>query len=348
MTNSELHNNYQIVSNPNWNNEINGFSFLVTVYDQNPKSEKDFVFIEKSQISNLAMIAKYGKISDTPAKEIIDKTMIKVKARIDLGLFEKGNEYLQCVTTENLTEEFIPIDDESVQQFLLKGLMNIRKSNPESYFMGRFNPHGFCEILKIPFNNYLYNAGILEEEGYIESRIDRGIERGHLFITSSGIRLISEKTKQVEFHKFTSTLPTMTGDNEKYDIAISFAGEDRDIAEEISKKLVERNVRVFYDNYEKSELWGKNLYDYLSSIYGEKSKYCVMLLSAHYEKKLWTNLERRSAQAKAFRENREYILPIRLDDTKITGIQETVGYLDIKSHTTDEIVELIIHKLKKT
>jgi hypothetical protein len=70
-----------------------------------------------------------------------------------------------------------------------------------------------------------------------------------------------------------------------------------------------------------------------------------MLLSKHYESKLWTNLERKSAQARAFRENREYILPIRIDDTKITGIHETVGYIDFKSHSIDEIVEMIMKKL---
>ena len=72
-----------------------------------------------------------------------------------------------------------------------------------------------------------------------------------------------------------------------------------------------------------------------------------MLLSRHYESKLWTSLERKSAQARAFRENREYILPIKIDDTKITGIHETVGYIDIKSHSIEEIVEMVMTKLKK-
>ena len=72
-----------------------------------------------------------------------------------------------------------------------------------------------------------------------------------------------------------------------------------------------------------------------------------MLISVHYEKKLWTNHERKSAQARAFRENREYILPIKIDNTKIIGIHETVGYIDIKNHTIDEIVTLIMNKLKK-
>jgi len=134
-------------------------------------------------------------------------------------------------------------------------------------------------------------------------------------------------------------------DDEIYDIAISFAGENREIAEKIATQLKEKNIKVFYDEFEEANLWGKNLYDYLSIIYGEKSRYVVMLLSKYYKDKLWTNLERQSAQAKAFRENREYILPIRLDDTRMIGIPETVGYIDFNKHNIEKVVELIIKKL---
>jgi hypothetical protein len=347
MTNREDYKNYQILTTPNWNNEISGFSFLVTVYDLKPKSENDFIFTEKSQISNFAIKVKYGDNTDIPAKEIIEKTIAKVKTRIDFGLFDKGNEYFQSITTDNLEEGFIPIDDELIQDYLLKGLLNLRKSNPQSFIISNFNPIGFCEILKISFNSYIFIADLLMEDGYIETKIDNGIEEGQIYITSKGVTLISEKKKRDEFKKTSSTLEHSKKDDQKFDVAISFAGEDRELAEKIATILKEKQVSVFYDSFEKADIWGKNLYDYLSSVYGEKSKYCVMLLSEHYEKKLWTNFERKSAQARAFRENREYILPIKIDNTKITGIHETVGYLDIKSHTIDEIVELIMIKLSR-
>lgn len=347
MTNSEKYKEYQIFYTPNWNNEINGFSFTATVYDIKSKSEKDFLFTEKSQISNFAITVKYGDFTDAPAKEIIEKTIAKVKTRIDFGLFDKGNEYFQCITTENLNEEFIPIDDESIQDYLLKGLLNIRKSNSQTYLFSEFSPVGFCEILKIPFDSYVFNSDLLMEDKFIDTKIENGIEEGQIYITSSGVKRISEKTKRDELKKISSINNTLKPDEDKYDIAISFAGEDRLYAEEIALKLKDKKVNVFYDNYEKSDLWGKNLYDYLSSVYSEKSKYCVMLLSKYYENKLWTNLERKSAQARAFRENREYILPIRIDDTMITGIHETVGYIDIKNHSIDEIVDLIMSKLNK-
>jgi hypothetical protein len=112
-----------------------------------------------------------------------------------------------------------------------------------------------------------------------------------------------------------------------YDVALSFAGEDRSYADALAEELRHRGLSVFYDTYEKSTLWGKNLYSYLSDVYQNKAHYCVMFLSRHYAVKLWTNHEREAAQARAFEENEEYILPIRLDDTKIPGIPTTIAYL---------------------
>jgi hypothetical protein len=348
MTSSETYKDYHIFYNPNWNSEVNGFSFSVTVYDKKSKSEKDFLFTEKSQITNFAIQVKYGSITDLPQKEIIEKTIAKVKARIDLGLFEMGNEYFQCITTENLEMGYAPIDDQSIQDYLLKGLLNIRKLNPSNFFVLTFSPLGFCEILKISLREYVFNAGLLMEEGYIDSKVENGIEEGQIYITKHGVRLIMGKTEKEELKKTSSLTSLSKTTEEKYDVAISFAGEEREFAERLAQKLIQRQVKVFYDSFEAANLWGKNLYDHFSSIYSERSKYCVMLLSKNYEKKAWTNLERRSAQARAFRENREYILPIKIDDTNITGLQETVGYIDSKTHSIDQIVDLIINKLSKT
>jgi hypothetical protein len=131
----------------------------------------------------------------------------------------------------------------------------------------------------------------------------------------------------------------------KYDIAISFAGEDRKYADEIAKCLTENGINVFRDKYEEADMWGKNLYTHLDSVYQDEAKYCVMLISESYSKKQWTNHERASAQARAFKENEEYILPVRLDDTSIPGILGTIAYIDGKANTPKQICSLIIKKL---
>ena len=131
----------------------------------------------------------------------------------------------------------------------------------------------------------------------------------------------------------------------EYDVALSFAGEDRHYAERLAELLRAEEYSVFYDEYEWAKLWGKDLYVHLSSVYKDQANYCVMFLSKHYAQKMWTNHERQSAQARAFEENREYILPVRLDDTEIPGILPTVGYLDLRSMTIERVYQVLVEKL---
>ncbi len=130
----------------------------------------------------------------------------------------------------------------------------------------------------------------------------------------------------------------------QYDVALSFAGEDREYVEEVALFLKNYDINVFYDKFEQANLWGKNLYEYLQEIYKNKAKYSIIFISENYKKKAWTNHERQSAQARAFEESIEYILPIKLDDTEIAGINSTVGYLDGRIYSPKEISKLFLEK----
>jgi len=90
-------------------------------------------------------------------------------------------------------------------------------------------------------------------------------------------------------------------------------------------------MRTFYDEHERASLWGKDLYEHLDDIYRNAARYCVLFISKHYAKRLWTSHERKSTQARAFTENREYILPARFDATPLPGLLPTVGYVDLKN-----------------
>jgi len=56
-------------------------------------------------------------------------------------------------------------------------------------------------------------------------------------------------------------------DGYEFDIALSFAGENRVLVQELADDLVRDNVRVFYDAYETASLWGKDLYQHLQAVY---------------------------------------------------------------------------------
>ena len=131
----------------------------------------------------------------------------------------------------------------------------------------------------------------------------------------------------------------------KYDTALSFAGEDRKYVEEVALQLKGYGVRVFYDKFEEDNLWGKNLYDYLSSVYTKNAKFTIMFISKYYKEKLWTNHEREAMQERAFESSVEYILPVRFDDTKIPGIRSTTGYIGLKNKEPSYLVSLVLKKI---
>ncbi len=63
----------------------------------------------------------------------------------------------------------------------------------------------------------------------------------------------------------------MTEDEYQYDVALSFAGEQRRYVDETAAELVRLGIRVFYDDYEKADLWGKDLYSHLGYVHQKKS-----------------------------------------------------------------------------
>lgn len=126
-----------------------------------------------------------------------------------------------------------------------------------------------------------------------------------------------------------------------YDVCLSFAGEDRAYVRDVAKHLREKGIRVFFDEYQEVDLWGKDLYDHLNDVYKNSARYCVIFASKHYAKKVWTNHERQSAQERALKEHREYVLPARFDKTPIPGLKETVGYIDVQKHSASSFAELV-------
>lgn len=133
--------------------------------------------------------------------------------------------------------------------------------------------------------------------------------------------------------------------NFDYDIALSFAGEDRAYVSQVADSLRKNHVKVFYDEYETANLWGKDLYEYLSEVYYKRAKFTVIFISKYYAQKLWTSHERKNAQARAFEEMGEYILPVRFDHTEIPSMLNTTGYIDVKNLLPSQLSDLILTKL---
>ena len=131
----------------------------------------------------------------------------------------------------------------------------------------------------------------------------------------------------------------------EYDIAVSFAGEDRDYVEEVVRLLKGRGFKVFYDQDLQAELWGVNLVGALQAAYTRRARFAALFISRHYAEKKWPTHELQSAQARAVEQSSPYILPIRLDDTPLPGLHSTIGYIDARRVGIAELVELFSKKL---
>jgi hypothetical protein len=131
-----------------------------------------------------------------------------------------------------------------------------------------------------------------------------------------------------------------------YEIAISFAGENRQLVGEVARELDSKGVRVFYDEFERVILLGKDLVAYFAEVYGKQARFCAMFISEHYVRKAWTQLERQHAQSRALTEKEEYILPLRLDDSEVPGLAPTIGYINIQGMAAKAVAEILFRKIR--
>lgn len=129
-----------------------------------------------------------------------------------------------------------------------------------------------------------------------------------------------------------------------YDVALSFAGQQRPY-EKVAAALRRRESGCSTTITKRPPCGAKSLYEHLDWIYQKAARYCVLLASERYAKKVWTTHERRSAQAQALQSNQEYVLPVRFDDTEILGLRPTVVYLDARSLPPAKLAHLISEKL---
>ena len=182
-----------------------------------------------------------------------------------------------------------------------------------------------------------------------EEAVDPGYYIGHEDELQNVLRYLNEHLQPDGFllkmvderYKITSRQ-----DSPQYQVALSYASEDRTYVRAVAGFLEDNQITFFYDEFEEARLWGKDLYEYFDAIFRKASRYCVMFISEHYARKVWPTHERRSAFARALQEkDEEYVLPVRFDDTKIPGLSPTVGYIDLRKKTAEELGKLILKKL---
>lgn len=161
----------------------------------------------------------------------------------------------------------------------------------------------------------------------------------------TGDLVVIENTKRTSLANRQAHSDAFDSDQHDFDVALTFAGEDRAYVGEVAAILRSRGVLVFYDEFVRAQMWGTDLYDFFDLVFQKQARFAVMFVSENYVGKEWPNHERKCAQARALVQSSPYILPVRLDDSELPGLRPTVAYEDGRLNSPSELAEVIIEKL---
>jgi hypothetical protein len=257
--------------------------------------------------------------------EIPGHLVLRVKARLPRTIQRKQNGYLaETSSTVAATRQAEELCQRTVAQC-----------------------HIEIEQFKLERSQLLSDVAELKTANPISRSLLATAAREHYHATNAKIGLPSLLNGWMAYHVVKAKAPdrTFSVQADKYDVALSFAGEDRGLARDIANQLRLKGITVFYDEFEKYRLWGVNLVDYLTSVYFQNARFCMMLISEPYVRKMWTGLERQAMQAGALTAKVEAILPVRIDDSEVPGLLPTVGYLDYRHDGIEAIVSATVKRV---
>lgn len=130
-----------------------------------------------------------------------------------------------------------------------------------------------------------------------------------------------------------------------YEIALSFAREQRDYVRAVNEALKALNVKTFYDNDHAVDLWGKNHTEELPRIYAEDSHLVLMFISKQYVERRWPRHESRAILTEMTQRGTPYLLPVRFDDTPVPGLDAGWHYLTVKEFTPEKLADAVYAQL---
>lgn len=134
----------------------------------------------------------------------------------------------------------------------------------------------------------------------------------------------------------------MKTNNLIYDFAISYAGEDTEIANGIYRSLIEKydDFKIFFAQRDRNILIGKDGEEFFENLFNS-AKQVIVVLSESYKKKEWTRYEWDIIKERN-KENR--CIPIKVDNVKILGLPSNFIYLKFNGDYED-IANLCIEKI---
>lgn len=133
-----------------------------------------------------------------------------------------------------------------------------------------------------------------------------------------------------------------------YDVAVSFASEQRPYVVQVVRECERLGLAVFYDADRSLDFWGKNVIRELRDVYGStQARYFVPFLSPEYLAKPYPMDEFTTALTQALQRGADYILPVVFHGAQIPDnlLNPAIGYLRAEEHTPAELAAKLARKM---
>ncbi len=132
-----------------------------------------------------------------------------------------------------------------------------------------------------------------------------------------------------------------------YDIAVSFAGEQREYVRQTVASCKANGLRVFFDEDKTNEWWGKNFIQEQRRAYSSETRFFVPFLSSDYLAKPIPMDEFSSAMMTAVKLGDGYVLPVIMGNAVVPVelLHPHIGYLRSEAYTPDQLADEIAKKV---
>ena len=209
------------------------------------------------------------------------------------------------------------------------------------------------EMVHRPF--YRHSVDQIVSQGYLARLIDQNEDLQSTIHYAEKSNILSAEDPQFIFYIRNIAWNTFAREvgftkvtfESKYDVALSFAGHDRDIAESLFKRLCAEELSVFYDRNEQYRIAGEDVEEYLQPIYESEAEFVAVVIGSEYPNRVWTRFESKHF---ADRFGDGVVIPIWVDPMKPTmfdSTEHTGGYFVTRDSTLDDSLQQICNDILK-
>jgi hypothetical protein len=134
--------------------------------------------------------------------------------------------------------------------------------------------------------------------------------------------------------------------NPRFDFAISFAGPDRTLAEDLKTQLIAYGYRVFYDRDFEHEMVGRDGAEYLHNVYSRETRFSVLLLSRDSQARPWPKYEKESIISRDLKGDQGSWIPVLVDGQRPEWLPETRVFFNLAERPVADLVPLLVRKFQ--